>query len=122
VSENSLPTHDYMSIAVEFDNGRDITFFWSHDLPVGQSFHCPLPGWDHRETHVVARSGTADLGKWLSEEKNLTEFYGKAVGGTMPKRITRVWLIAVSLFQHGEGQSQFGEIVLKNAKQDTKVY
>ena len=122
VSENSLPTHDYMSIAVEFDNGRDITFFWSHDLPVGQSFHCPLPGWDHRETHIVARSGEAELGKWISEEKNLTEHYSKAVGGTMPKRITRVWLIAVSLFQHGEGASQFGEIVLKNGKQDLRIY
>ena len=122
VAENSLPTHDYMSIAVEFDNGRDITFFRSRDLPVGLSFHCPLPGWDHRETHVVARSGEAEVGKWIGEEKNLIDYYSKAIGGTLPKRITRVWLIAVSVFQHGEGASQFGEIVLKNSKQGLRVY
>lgn len=122
VSENSLPTHDYMSIAVEFDNGQDITFIWSHDLPVGQSFRCPLPGWDFRETHIVARSGTGDLGKWISEQYNVFDNYKKAVGGTMPKRITKVWLIAVSLFQQVEGMSQFGEIVLKDGAKETRVF
>jgi hypothetical protein len=122
VAENSLPTHDYMSIAVEFDNGRDITFFWSNNLPIGMSFHCPLPGWDHRETHIVARSGTADLGKWLNEDKNLFEHYRKAVGGEMPKRITRVWLIAVSLFQKTEGMSQFADIVLSDGANGVRVY
>lgn len=70
-SENTLPTHDYMSIAVEFDNGQDITFIWSRDLPVGTSFRCPLPGWDFRETHIVVRSGTADLGAELSQYSNV---------------------------------------------------
>lgn len=121
-AENTLPTHDYMSIAVEFDNGQDITFLWSRDLPVGESFRCPLPGWDFRETHIVARSGTADLGKWLGEEFNLHDSYSRAVGGDMPKRITRVWLIAVSLFQKVEGRSQFGEIVLKDGSRQTPVF
>jgi hypothetical protein len=121
-SENTLPTHDYMSIAVEFDNGQDITFIWSHDLPVGESFRCPLPGWDFRETHIVARSGTGNLGKWLSEQQNVFDNYKKAVGGAMPKRITRVWLIAVSLFQKVEGMSQFGEIVLKDGATETRVF
>ncbi len=122
VAENSLPTHDYMSIAVEFDNGRDITFFWSNNLPVDTSFHCPLPGWDHRETHIVARSGAAELGKWLNEDKNLFEHYRKAVGGEMPKRVTRVWLIAVSLFQKTEGMSQFADIVLSDGTSEKRVY
>lgn len=121
-SENSLPTHDYMSIAVEFDNGQDLTFFWSHDLPVDQSFRCPLPGWDFRETHVVARSGAADLGKWVSDARNVYDYYQKAVGGPMPKRITKVWLIAVSLFQQVEGRGQFGEIVLKDGATQTPVF
>lgn len=120
--ENTLPTHDYMSIAVEFDNGQDITFIWSHDLPVGQSFRCPLPGWDFRETHIVARSGSADLGRWISEQHNVFDNYKKAVGGAMPKRITKVWLIAVSLFQKVEGMSQFGEIVLKDGAKETRVF
>lgn len=121
-AENALPTHDYMSIAVEFDNGRDLTWLWSHELPVDQSFHCPLPGWDHRETHIVARSGTAELGRWIREEKNVFEQYGKAVGGAAPKRITRIWLIGVSLFQKGEGSGQFGDIVLTDGTNEVRVY
>ena len=122
VPENTLPTHDYMSIAVEFDNGRDLTFFWSSALPVDASFHCPLPGWDHRETHVVARSGTAELGQWLDENKNLLEHYRAAIGGEPPKRITRVWLIGVSLFQKAEGVSQFADIVLRDGASEVRVY
>lgn len=122
VSENHIPTHDYVSIAVEFDNGRDLTFYWSHDLPVGSHFHCPLPGWKNRETHVVARSGSADLGKWLTDERNILEHYRKAIGGEPPKRITKVWLIGVSLFQHGEGEAAFSDIVLKNGKVKKQVY
>lgn len=122
VSENSLPTHDYMSIAVKFDNGKDLTFFWSKDLPVDTSFHCPLPGWAQRETHVVARSGTDDLNKWLSENKNILEYYKKAIGGPLPKKITHVWLIGVSFLQHAEGVSQFGDIELKDGKNKIHVY
>lgn len=120
--ENHVPTHDYISIAVEFDNGRDLTFYWSRDLAEGTHFHCPLPGWHDRETHVVVRSGTADLGKWLNEEKNIMEHYKKAIGGELPKRITKVWLIGVSLFQHGEGEAAFSDIVLKDGKTEKRVY
>lgn len=122
VSENSIPTHDYMSIAVKFDNGKDLTFFWSRDLPVDQFFHCPLPGWTDRETHVVARSGANDLGKWIKEDKNIFEYYKKTIGGPMPKKITHVWLIGLSFLQHGDGLSQFGEIKLYDSKSKVMVH
>jgi hypothetical protein len=122
VSENAMPTHDYMSIAVKFDNGKDLTFFWSRDLPVDTAFHCPLPGWKQREIHVVARSGTAELGKWINEEKPILDYYQKAIGGPLPKRITHVWLIGVSLFQHLEGRSEFGEIELHDGTKHLHVY
>jgi hypothetical protein len=121
-AENSAATHDYMSIAVEFDNGQDLSFLWSRDLPVGQVFRCPLPGWTDRETHVVARSGTAELGRWIEEERDIHELYARAVGGPLPGRIVRVWLIGVSLFQHGEGSSQFGSITLANGRRVLDVY
>ncbi len=120
--ENTLPTHDYMSIAVEFDNGQDITFMWSHDLAVGQVFRCPLPGWDFRETHIVAQSGTGALGKWIDEQYNVFDSYKKAVTGPMPRRITKIWLIGVGLFQHVEGMSQFGEIVLRDGTKEIRVF
>jgi Protein of unknown function (DUF3047) len=31
-AEDSLATHDYLSLAVEFDNGQDLTYLWSAAL------------------------------------------------------------------------------------------
>lgn len=109
-AENIAIAHDYLSIAVEFDNGKDLTYLWSKSLPAGLSFGCPLEGWKDRETHVVARSGDADLGKWLSESRDILADYDKAIGGQRPARVLRVWLIANSVFGRGEGHAQFGDI------------
>jgi hypothetical protein len=43
LAENTLATHDYLSMAIEFDNGQDLTYLWSSCLPVGTSFRCPIP-------------------------------------------------------------------------------
>jgi hypothetical protein len=121
-AENSVITHDYISIAVEFDNGQDLTYLWSSALPVGETFRCPLPGWKDRETHVVARSGNADLGRWLNESRNVLQDYAKAVGGPPPQRIVRVWLIANSVFGRGEGRAQFGDIRIGANGSDLAVW
>jgi len=110
VREDTLPTHDYLSIAVEFDNGQDITYFWSSELPVGTGFRCPIPTWTARETHVVVRSGSEGLGEWFNEERDVYRDYGKYIGGTMPANIVRVWLIAVSFFQGKEGKCWYSDI------------
>jgi hypothetical protein len=112
VREDTLPTHDYLSIAVEFDNGQDITYFWSAELPVGQGFRCPIPTWTARETHVVIRSGAAGLGEWFDEERDIYRDYGEYIGGPWPERIVRVWLIAVSFFQGREGRCRYADIAL----------
>lgn len=112
VQEDSLPTHDYLSIAVEFENGLDLTYMWSAALPVGKSFRCPLPWWDKRETHQVVRSGKADLGRWLAEEQPVLADYHKAIGGAPPARIVGVWLIAVAASQRGRGEGEYQAIRL----------
>jgi Protein of unknown function (DUF3047) len=114
--EDSLPTHDYLSIAVEFDNGRDLTYMWSAALPEGKVFPCPLPWWDKRETHQVVRSDLAKLGAWLEEEQPILDDYERAIGGELPKRLVAVWLIAVSVFQRGKGICDYARIRLKSAK------
>ncbi len=43
--EDSLLTHDYLSIAVEFEDGRDLTYQWSSSLEPGLAYRCPLPFW-----------------------------------------------------------------------------
>ncbi|HEY1988016.1 MAG TPA: DUF3047 domain-containing protein, partial [Acidimicrobiales bacterium] len=94
--EDSLPTHDYLSIAVEFDDGLDLTYQWSAGLEMESSYRCPLPHWSERETHLVVRSARSELGAWLNEERNVYTDRAAAIGGADPGRIIRVWLIAVS--------------------------
>jgi hypothetical protein len=118
--EDTLPTHDYLSIAVEWDCGRDLTYLWSHSLEVGRVFTCPIPVWAPRETHVVVRSGTSDLGRWCEERRDLYADYRQILGNE-PGRIVAVWLIAVSLFQHGEGRAEFASIQLESAGQRIDV-
>ena len=123
--ENVLQNHDYVSIAVEFDNGQDLTFFWSSQLPVDAGFRCPIPTWTARETHVVARSGTSDLGRWCDDERDLFSYYERFVGtiGKLddehdprvvapPTKVVRVWLIANTMFKQKEGRCEFGAIEL----------
>lgn len=121
VREDNLPTHDYLSIAVEFDNGQDITYYWSAELPEGTGFRCPIPTWTARETHVVARSGTQGLGEWLREDRDVFADYEAQIGGTLPAKIVRVWLIAVSLFQHTEGKCDYADISFLTSDGAVKV-
>jgi hypothetical protein len=110
VREDLLPSHDYLSIAVEFDNGQDITYYWSAELPVGTAYRCPIPTWTARETHVVVRSGPEGIGRWFDEERDVYQDYMEAIGGPPPARIVRVWLIAVSLFQGREGRCRYADL------------
>jgi hypothetical protein len=116
VAEDAPNVHDYLSIAVKFDNGQDLTYMWSAGIPKGKGFRCPLPDWTKRETHVVARSGEKELARWLSEKKNVMADYKKFIGGKLPGKITHVWLIANSVFQQGQGQAAFGDIRLSAKK------
>lgn len=115
VREDTLPTHDYLSIAVEFDNGQDITYYWSAELPVGTAYRCPIPTWTARETHVVIRSGASGLGEWLDEERNLARDYREFIGGPLPARIVKVWLIALTVFQGRQGRCRYADITLAGA-------
>ena len=120
VAENRPQTHDYISIATEFDNGRDLTWIWSSQLAPETHFHCPVGAWTARETHWVARSGTGDLGRWCSEERNVHADVLASMGPA-PARIVRVWLIAVSSFQHGTARAEFADIVLDDGVRAVRV-
>lgn len=113
--EHIQPTHDYLSIAIEFDNGLDLTWMWSSSLKVGTVFQCPLPWWDQRETHWVLRSGRADLGKWLDEQRPVLADYEVAIGGMPPRKAVAVWLIANTAFQRGVGECKYRGISVSDA-------
>jgi hypothetical protein len=114
VSEIAAERHDYFSIAVKFENGKDLTYMWSAAMPEGTHFVCPLPDWNKIEWHAVVRSGETDLGKWLAEERDLLADYNRVIGGKAPDRIVQVWLISASIIQQSEGRARFGDIMLTN--------
>jgi hypothetical protein len=118
--EDAVPSHDYLSIAVEFDNGRDLTYYWSSCLPKNTGFDCPLPNWKGKEFHVVARSGTDGLAAWQAERRNLYADYRHYIG-TPPGRVVRVWLIANSVFQRAEGRCEYTDIVLHGSAGDVRA-
>lgn len=119
--EDLAPTHDYLSIAVEFDNGRDLTYIWSQSLPVGTSFHCPLAWWRERETHLVVRSGRAELGAWHNEQRTVLSDYHAAIGGPTPSEIVAVWLIAVSVFQQRTGRCDYASIAVRSGERTVQL-
>jgi len=119
-AEDSLTTHDYLSLAVEFDNGQDLTYLWSAALEPERTFRCPVASWRQRETHIVIRSGHERLGRWIDEERDLWRDYQNAIGSP-PARIVGVWLIAASVFQHGQGRCEYRDIELVAASKARRV-
>jgi hypothetical protein len=112
LAEDTLLTHDYLSVAVEFSDGRDLTYYWSSCLPVGTSYRGPLPHWRHRETHMVVRSGPDGLGTWKEEERRIAPDRDAAIGGPAPDRVERVWLIVTTVAQGGEARGAYADVRL----------
>jgi hypothetical protein len=132
--EDQLQNHDYVSIAVEFDNGQDLTYFWSSELKPETGFRCPIPTWTARETHVAVRSGRDELKRWCQEERSLYADYQRFIGtpGRLdeasdarvvqpPTRIVRIWLIANSMFRRQEGRCEYGPIELRAGERIVSV-
>ena len=118
--EDTMWSHDYLSVAVEFGDGRDLTWFWSAGLPENSGFHCPAPSWRDRETHVAVRSGTAGLGTWQTESRPVWDDVSRFAGGP-PERIVAVWLIAVSHFSRSLGKASFAGIRLVDGERVVRV-
>jgi len=120
VAENSNATHDYVSIATEFDNGRDLTWIWSSTLPVETWFDCPIRIWSGRETHYVVRSGLDAAAQWCDEQRPVYDDVARSMGAP-PARIVAVWLICVASFQHGTARAAFEKIELSDGERRVSV-
>ena len=120
-AEDTMPTHDYVSLALEFDDGRDLTWYWSSVLAPETHFTCPLPTWAPRETHLVVRAGSEGLGRWHAESRNVFEDRARAIGGESPRRIVAAWLIAVSLFRRGRARAEIADIRLVSGDRERRI-
>jgi hypothetical protein len=112
LAEDIEPTHDYLSVAVEFDDGRDLTWMWSSHLAPGTVFTCPLEYWRDRETHLVIRSGHDDLGRWTAERRTIATDVRTALPPPYPQRVVAIWLIANSTFQGRLGACRYRALYL----------
>jgi hypothetical protein len=121
LAEDTTLTHDYLSIAVAFDDGRDLTWHWSCALPEGLTYRCPFDHWRRRETHIVVRSGTEGLGRWTQHERPVLADHQAAIGGPPPTHITAVWLIACTFLQGRDGRGAIGPIELADGGETTLV-
>jgi len=119
--EDTPLTHDYLSVALEFDDGRDLAWHWSCALPEGFAYRCPLEHWRRRETHIVVRSGIADVGRWVDDERPVLADHQVAIGGPVPARVVRSWLLSGSLFQGGTGRAEFGRMELVDGDRVIRV-
>jgi hypothetical protein len=120
-AEDTRWTHDYLSIATEFDSGRDLTWFWSCCMgTVDTTFDCPMPGWRRRETHMPLRSGADELGRFHRERRNVWEDHCRFMGEP-PGEIVAVWLIAASTFSRRTGRATFTDISLTTGDQTVPV-
>lgn len=118
--ENLAMSHDYISLAAEFDNGRDLTWIWSSSLARGTYFDCPVKAWRERETHYVVRTGDDEHGRWYGELRGVFDDVSESMGPP-PTRITAVWLIVLSSFHHRTAQASFKQIELRNDLQTLSI-
>ncbi len=87
---------------------------------MGAAFWCPLPNWKHREFHVAIRSGSAGLGAWQDERRNLHADALRYLGAH-PGDVVRVWLIAVSVFKRQPGRCAYAGIRLRGGAEALAV-
>ena len=69
----------------------------------------------------MARSGTADLGRWIDEERPVLADHRAAIGRPTPSRVVRTWLIAQTVPQAGHAAGEFGRIELVDGDQRLRV-
>ena len=120
IGEDTVASHDYVSVAAEFDNGRDLTWIWSSALPVETWFDCPIKVWSRRETHCVVRSGGNQAMRWCEENRAVQADVARTMGPP-PARIVAVWLICVATFQHGTARASFEDIRLRDDQRSLVV-
>lgn len=118
MAETNIPGHDYLSVALEFENGQDLTWMRSKFLPAGEHFRCPLPWWDERETHFVVEDASSPLATWQTHQRNVLADYAAAVPGDLPQRIVGVWFIANNVFAKQPARALFRNVkIMQDGKE-----
>ena len=101
----------------KISTGEDIPaetlcYLWDNRLPVGSVLH---NAFTHRLRFIVLQSGSAHLGQWVTEQRNLAADYLQAFGeesASMPA-VIGITVSADSDNTHGSGLAYMGDIRLQ---------
>lgn len=89
---------------------RIIGYIWDSTEPAGASFQSTKVSNVH---YVVVRSGSADLGKWITERRNVLEDFKKIYGEAPGEPAGAITLSINSQNTEARAESFFGEILFK---------
>jgi hypothetical protein len=89
---------------------RIISYLWDTSAPAGAVFKSEKTG---LVTYVVVRSGTADLGKWVTETRNVLEDYQKIFGEAPGEEVGAISISQDSNDTRTSAESYFGEIFFR---------
>jgi hypothetical protein len=96
----------------EYPPGGVINYIWDNRLPTGTALN---NAFTDRARMIVVRSGPEDVGRWVSEERNLYEDYRRLFGRQPP------WLAGVAVMTDTDNTGEsaiayYDQIVLRPAK------
>ncbi|MGH7383998.1 MAG: DUF3047 domain-containing protein [Candidatus Rokuibacteriota bacterium] len=89
---------------------RIISYLWDTTAPGNAVFKSEKTG---LVTYVVVRSGPADLGKWLTESRNVLEDYRKIYGEAPGEEVGAISISIDSNDTRSSAESYFGEILFR---------
>jgi Protein of unknown function (DUF3047) len=89
---------------------RIIAYIWDAKAPAGAIFPSQKVG---TVTFVVVRSGDADLGRWLTETRNVYDDYKRIYGEEPGETVGAVSISINSQNTHSSAESFFGEILFR---------
>jgi len=89
---------------------RIISYIWDTTAPVGSTFKSEKTG---LVTYIVVRSGPSELGKWLTESRNVLEDYKKIYGENPSEDVGAISILIDSNDTRSSAESFFGEILFR---------
>ena len=89
---------------------RIIAYIWDSTAPAGAIFPSQKVG---TVTFVVVRSGEADLGRWLTETRNVYDDYKRIYAEEPGETVGAVAVSINSQNTHSRAESYFGEILFR---------
>lgn len=89
---------------------RMIGYIWDSNEPVGATFPSAKVS---TVRFIVVRSGSADLGRWLTESRNVVEDFKKLYGEEPGENVGAITLSINSQNTGASAESLFGEILFR---------